>query len=171
MVKECLKDFRGVTIRGRKMKCKKSLVVERIKREMPKRLKKVLKSTSTPLRLDKAVDLIREEDEDFQESRRVEESWTRVSNNRPRREIPRREYRERVEYRPQASKPKWTPREDRGQKKEYRAQEYRGQKDRKDKRRCYQCKEIGHIARFCPYIRRSGGYRDRGEPWKLIWEN
>ncbi|KAL1138588.1 hypothetical protein AAG570_008651 [Ranatra chinensis] len=44
----------------------KSLVVERTKREVPERVKKVLKSISTPLRLDEAMDLIREEDEDFQ---------------------------------------------------------------------------------------------------------
>ncbi|KAL1140915.1 hypothetical protein AAG570_000843 [Ranatra chinensis] len=78
----------------------KALVVERIRREMPERIKRSLRS-GTPLRLDETVEVIREEDEDFLESRRAEESWTRVENDRPKRENPRREYRERGEYRPQ----------------------------------------------------------------------
>ncbi|KAL1140914.1 hypothetical protein AAG570_000842 [Ranatra chinensis] len=72
----------------------KSLIVERIKREMPDRIKKALKPTGTPLRLDEAIDVIREEDEEFLESRKVEEGWTRVPHRYQKREPQRREYRE-----------------------------------------------------------------------------
>ncbi|KAL1129673.1 hypothetical protein AAG570_012618 [Ranatra chinensis] len=149
----------------------KSLIVERIKREMPDRIKKVLKPTGTPLRLDEAIDVIREEDEEFLESRKAEEGWTRVPyryqkrepqrreyRETPRREYkktPRREHRERGEYRPQTNRQKW------GQKPENR---FRESRDPTDDRRCYQCRERGHIARFCPYIRRSTGFRNRPEP-------
>ncbi|KAL1140052.1 hypothetical protein AAG570_007029 [Ranatra chinensis] len=152
----------------------KSLIVERIKREMPDRIKKALKPTGTPLRLDEAIDVIREEDEEFLESRRVEEGWTRVPyrhqkrepqrreyRETPRREykeIPRREHRERGEYRPQMNRQKW------GQKAENR---FRESRDPTDDRRCYQCRERGNIARFCPYIRRSTGFRTRPEPMEV----
>ncbi|KAL1124816.1 hypothetical protein AAG570_001437 [Ranatra chinensis] len=75
----------------------KSLIVERIKRELPDRIKKALKPTGTPLRLDEAIDVIREEDEEFLESRRVEEGWTRVPYRHQKRETQRREYRSRPE--------------------------------------------------------------------------
>ncbi|KAL1131424.1 hypothetical protein AAG570_011041 [Ranatra chinensis] len=144
----------------------KSLIVERIKREMPDRIKKALKPTGTPLRLDEAIDVIREEDEEFLESRRVEEGWTKVPYRYQRRETPRREYKEiprrehrqRGEYRPQTNRPKW------GQKPENR---FRESRDPTDDRRCYQCRERGHIARFCPYIRRSTGFRNRPEPMEI----
>ncbi|KAL1139197.1 hypothetical protein AAG570_009256 [Ranatra chinensis] len=57
----------------------KALVVERIRREMPERIEKSLKSVA-PLRLDETVEVTREEDEDFLESRWTEESWTKVEN-------------------------------------------------------------------------------------------
>ncbi|KAL1132748.1 hypothetical protein AAG570_010700 [Ranatra chinensis] len=147
----------------------KSLVVEKIRQEMPDRVKKSLKSTNTALRLDEAVDIIREEDDDFKENRRAEEEWTKVTHQRPRREAPRREYRERGEYKPQVVKPRWQQREGYRPREERKPREYRdqGRRDRVEDRRCFQCKEKGHIARYCPYIRRSTGYRDRGEPMEV----
>ncbi|KAL1130332.1 hypothetical protein AAG570_013270 [Ranatra chinensis] len=146
----------------------KSLIVERIKREMPERIKKALKPVGAPLRLDEAIDVIREEDEDFMESRKVEEGWTRVSHQRQKKETPRREYREtprreykeKGEYRPQTNRPKWK------RKPDNRPRESRDHQHL-DGRRCYQCRERGHIARFCPYIRGSSGFRNRPEPMEV----
>ncbi|KAL1131214.1 hypothetical protein AAG570_010832 [Ranatra chinensis] len=147
----------------------KSLVLEKIKREVPDRVKKSLKTTSTPLRLDEAVDIVREEDEEFRESRRTDEDWTKVTYSRQKRETPRREYRERGEYKPQVAKPRWQLREEYRPREEYLPRGGRDQsrRDRPDERRCYQCKQKGHIARFCPYMRQSTGYRDRGEPMEV----
>ncbi|KAL1130656.1 hypothetical protein AAG570_011898 [Ranatra chinensis] len=44
-----------------------SLVLEKIKREVLDQVKKSLKTTSTPLRLDELVDIVREEDKEFRE--------------------------------------------------------------------------------------------------------
>ncbi|KAL1130312.1 hypothetical protein AAG570_013250 [Ranatra chinensis] len=114
------------------------------------------------MKLDEAVDKVREEDEDFLENRKTEDGRTRVGNQRTRREETRREYRERREYKPQASKPRWSPREEprtREQKRHYREQQ--------DTRRCFQCKERGHIARVCPYMRRQSNWRNGPEPMEV----
>ncbi|KAL1138301.1 hypothetical protein AAG570_009989 [Ranatra chinensis] len=63
----------------------KPLLLENIKREVPDRVKKSLKTTSTPLRLDEAVEMVKEEDEEFRESRRTDEDWTKVTYSRKRR--------------------------------------------------------------------------------------
>ncbi|KAL1138334.1 hypothetical protein AAG570_008398 [Ranatra chinensis] len=138
----------------------KSLVVEHVKREMPERVRKTLKNPSKPLRLDEVVDMIKEEDEGFKEERKNEEGWTRVSKQPPRRQ----EYRPQREYRQvqATSNKKWTPREDKPSNGNRRYEQ-----DNRDSRRCYQCRERGHIARFCPYLQRPSGFRERGEPMEV----
>ncbi|KAL1140108.1 hypothetical protein AAG570_000040 [Ranatra chinensis] len=133
----------------------KSLVVEHVRREMPERVRTTLKNPSKPLRLDEVVDIIKEEDEDFKDERRNEKGWTRVSKHPPRRQ----EYRPQREYRLVLStnNKKWTPREDKPSNGNRRYEQ-----DGRDSRRCYQCRERGHIARFCPYVRRPSGFRERG---------
>ncbi|KAL1139277.1 hypothetical protein AAG570_006263 [Ranatra chinensis] len=139
----------------------KSLVVEHVRREMPERVRKTLKNPTKPLRLDEVVDMIKEEDEDFREERKSEEGWTKVSRPPPKRQ----EYRPQKDYRQvqATSNRKWTPR---GTPRENKPSNgYR--RYEQDSRRCYQCQERGHIARFCPYIQRPSGFRDRGEPMEV----
>ncbi|KAL1129826.1 hypothetical protein AAG570_012770 [Ranatra chinensis] len=52
-----------------------------------------IKMATGTIRLDEAVDIVREEDEDFQENRRSNKGWTKVTNQKEKRETPRREYR------------------------------------------------------------------------------
>ncbi|KAL1130113.1 hypothetical protein AAG570_013052 [Ranatra chinensis] len=72
----------------------------------------------------------------------------------------RQEYRPQREYRQvqATSNKKWTPREDKPSNGNRRYEQ-----DNRDSRRCYQCRERGHIARFCPYARRPSGFRERGD--------
>ncbi|KAL1130361.1 hypothetical protein AAG570_013299 [Ranatra chinensis] len=61
-----------------------------------------------------------------------------------------------------AGQKKWEPRKEHKtrEKKHYRD-------DRQETTRCYQCRERGHLARSCPYIRQSPGYRDVTEPMEV----
>jgi hypothetical protein len=59
------------------------LVTERLKREMPERIKKVLVGMATTARIDEVVDLVRAEDEEYREANEREERWTRAVRDRP----------------------------------------------------------------------------------------
>ncbi|KAL1124331.1 hypothetical protein AAG570_002099 [Ranatra chinensis] len=139
----------------------KQLVGERIRREMQERIKKVLK-TATPLRLDETIGRIREENEEFQEEKRSGENWAVVEGRQPRKEHMRTDHRQWRELREKQGSKKWKSRE------EYKTREKKHYRDdRRETRRCYQCRDRGHLARSCPYIRRSSGYRDGTEPIEI----
>ncbi|KAL1138327.1 hypothetical protein AAG570_008391 [Ranatra chinensis] len=104
---------------------------------------------ATPPRLDEVVGIVREEDEEFKESRRTDEDWIKVPHSRQKKEIQQREYRERGEYKPQAAKPRGQPREEYWPREEYRPRGGRDENRRED----------GAI--------NSTGYRDRGEPMEI----
>jgi hypothetical protein len=60
------------------------LVSERLRREMPERVKKTLKCVSLTTKMSDLIDIIRDEDEEFGETLEREEKWVRVEPRRPR---------------------------------------------------------------------------------------
>lgn len=138
------------------MKVLELLVNERLRREMPERVKKVLVLASGNSRIDEVVDIIRAEDEEYREANEKEERWTKVQKTRR----PEERYVRREKPRPQ---PQFSPprREDRPRRQERTTD--RKQWDR-PVRRCFECRSTDHLARECPYMARRGYNACKPEP-------
>ena len=136
------------------------LVAERLRREMPERVKKTLKTMADTAALHDVVSVIRDEDEEFGETAEREEKWVKVGPRRSR-EGGAGGYREKTpRYLPMR-----TPRREERPKKMEKGPQPQGRP--KEERRCYECGVRGHIARFCPYIARRGQNVYRPEPMDI----
>lgn len=155
------------------MKVLELLVSERLRREMPDRVKKALKATPERATLKDIMDVIRDEDDEFRETAEREERWVKVE--------PRR-IRESGGYRGRSQR--YTPPTNRGPRREEKPvrperstwprNDARRESRSRPKRECWECGTEGHFARECPYIfrREPGRYRSygqasRGEPMEI----
>jgi hypothetical protein len=138
------------------------LISERLRREMPERVKKTLKCVSDSAQMKDLVDIIRDEDEEFGEAMEKEERWSRAEPRRVRdpRGVGGRERRRRYSP-PPVRAPRREERTERGQRRPP------PRSDPKEDRRCYQCGTRGHLARVCPYIARRGDNVFRPEPMEV----
>jgi hypothetical protein len=144
------------------MKVLELLISERLRREMPERVKKTLKCVSDTAQMKDLIDIIRDEDEEYGETVEKEERWSRAEPRRVR--DPRG-------FGGRERRPRYSPPPMRAPRREERTE--RGQRrppprsDPREDRRCYQCGTRGHLARFCPYLARRGDNVFKPEPMEV----
>lgn len=135
------------------------LITERLRREMPERVKKALMSATATSRIEEIVDIIRAEDEEYREANEKEERWTKPHSRRQEERNIRRE-RPRIQ-------PTFTPTTRREERPRRPERTSKGRQWDTSDRRCYECGQKGHIARFCPYIARRGQNVFKPEPMEV----
>lgn len=148
------------------------LVKELVIQQIPERLRNTVRGRAT---LEETLMAIRHEEEDSRTvTRESSEGWQVVPRRRPMtRALPRRA---RTPPRTPREKPEWRPAR-RPQPRVAPRRPTRGRQEGnppRDNRECWQCQEVGHISRNCPYIYRRdrGGGRPtvgdwRGEPMEV----
>jgi Zinc knuckle len=143
------------------------LVKELVLQQIPERLRNAIRGKATSL--EELLLAIRHEDEDSrQATREPSESWQVVPRRRPMARAPPR--RAKTPPRTPREKPEWRPAR-RPPPREGPRRPTRGRQEGpapRDNRECWQCQEVGHISRNCPYIYRRdrGGTRSSGGDWR-----